>query len=94
MLKTVRDACEPHKGPLISARTSRSRISRRCSTTRPKTGHFMPDAIKDDWIDDIERLDERMAEFIERKRRLNAFDIRYNDTIDPGGAGGTSDERW
>jgi hypothetical protein len=38
-----------------------------------------------------------MAEFIERKRRLNAFDIRYNDTIDAreaGGAGGTSDERW
>lgn len=48
----------------------------------------LPDAIKDDWIDDIERLDERMTEFIDRKRRLNAFDIRYNGTIDPGG------ERW
>lgn len=48
----------------------------------------LPDAIKDDWIDDIERLDERMREFIDRRRRMNAFDIRYNNTIDPGG------ERW
>lgn len=48
----------------------------------------LPDVIKDDWIDDIELLDEKMSELIDRKRRLNAFDIRYSSTIDPGG------ERW
>jgi hypothetical protein len=48
----------------------------------------LPDVIKDEWIEDIELMDDKMAEFIERKRRVNAFDIRYNSTIDPGG------ERW
>src|SRR5262245_37868042 len=45
----------------------------------------LPDVIEDDWIDDIENLDEKLSEFIERKRRANAFDIRYADTIDPEG---------
>jgi superfamily II DNA or RNA helicase len=48
----------------------------------------LPDVIKDEWIENIELMDDKMAEFIERKRRVNAFDIRYNNTIDPGG------ERW
>jgi superfamily II DNA or RNA helicase len=48
----------------------------------------LPDVIKDEWIDDIELLDEKMSEFIEQKRRMNAFDIRYNETIDPKG------EKW
>jgi superfamily II DNA or RNA helicase len=45
----------------------------------------LPDVIEDDWIDDIEDLDEKLTEFIERKRRANAFDIRYADTVDPEG---------
>ncbi len=45
----------------------------------------LPDVIEDDWIENIEALDERIAEFIEKKRRANAFDIRYADTVDPSG---------
>jgi hypothetical protein len=48
----------------------------------------LPDVIKAEWIDNIELLDDKMSEFIERQRRQNAFDIRYNDTIDAGG------EKW
>jgi superfamily II DNA or RNA helicase len=48
----------------------------------------LPDVIKAEWIDSIELLDEKMSEFIERKHRQNAFDIRYNSTIDTGG------EKW
>jgi hypothetical protein len=33
----------------------------------------------------IENLDQKLTEFIERKRRANAFDIRYADTVDPKG---------
>jgi hypothetical protein len=45
----------------------------------------LPDVIEDDWIEDIESLDDRISEFIERKKRANAFDIRYADTVDPKG---------
>ncbi|MBN1335622.1 MAG: DEAD/DEAH box helicase family protein [Deltaproteobacteria bacterium] len=48
----------------------------------------LPDVIEDDWIDDIERLEEKLREFIERKREANAFDLRYRDTVDP------KDEPW
>jgi superfamily II DNA/RNA helicase len=45
----------------------------------------LPDVIEDDWIEHIENLDEKLTEFIEQKRRANAFDIRYSDTVDPKG---------
>jgi len=45
----------------------------------------MPDVIEDDWIEHIENLDQKLTEYIERKRRANAFDIRYADTVDPKG---------
>ena len=48
----------------------------------------LPDVIKAEWIDNIELLDDKMSEFIERQHRQNAFDIRYNSTIDAGG------EKW
>lgn len=48
----------------------------------------LPDVIEDDWIEDIENLDEKLKEFTERKRQANAFDLRY-------AAGATSDDqRW
>ena len=48
----------------------------------------LPDVIEDDWIDDIENLDEKLKEFTERKRQANAFDLRY-------AASATSDDqRW
>lgn len=43
----------------------------------------LPDVIEDDWIEDIEALDKRLSEFIERRKRANAFDIRYSSTIEP-----------
>jgi superfamily II DNA or RNA helicase len=58
---------------------------------RMKDRYFMlgslPDVIRDDWIDDIEHLEERMAEYTESQKQANAFDLRYGDTIEPEGPG-------
>jgi hypothetical protein len=45
----------------------------------------LPDVIEDDWIEDIESLDTKLNEYIDKKKRANAFDIRYADTVDPEG---------
>jgi hypothetical protein len=46
----------------------------------------LPDVIEDEWIDDIEHLDEKLSEFIEKRQAArSAFDLRYGDTIDPEG---------
>ncbi len=47
----------------------------------------LPDTIDDDWIDDIEKLDERLSQFTVQKKRANAFDFRYADTVQPEGPG-------
>ena len=48
----------------------------------------LPDVIDDDWIEDIENLDEKLREFTTKKKQANAFDLRY-------AAGVTADEhRW
>jgi hypothetical protein len=44
--------------------------------------------IRDDWIDDIETLGEKMDQYIEERRQATGFDLRYNDTIKP------SDDAW
>lgn len=48
----------------------------------------LPDVIEDDWIEDIETLDLKLSEFIDKQRRATAFELRYSDTIDP------PDEPW
>lgn len=48
----------------------------------------LPDVIDDDWIADIERLDELLADYTEKRRRANAFDLRYADTVT------ADDARW
>ncbi|MGQ0593454.1 MAG: helicase-related protein, partial [Gammaproteobacteria bacterium] len=48
----------------------------------------LPDVIDDEWIEDIEALDDKLSEYIERKRRANAFNLRYSTTVQP------SDNRW
>ncbi len=48
----------------------------------------LPDTIRDEWIDDIETLGERMDQYIEERRRATCFDLRYNETIRP------SDDAW
>jgi superfamily II DNA/RNA helicase len=45
----------------------------------------LPDTIEDDWIEDIESLEEWLSEFTERKRRANAFELRYGSTVEPEG---------
>jgi len=48
----------------------------------------LPDVIEDDRIEEIELLDAKLSEYIDRKEWANAFDLRYDSTIEP------SDERW
>src|SRR5712692_3942192 len=47
----------------------------------------LPDTIEDDWIEDIEHLDEHFSQFTQKKRRANAFDLRYGKTVMPEGPG-------
>jgi hypothetical protein len=48
----------------------------------------LPDTIKDDWIDDIATLGEKMDQYIEERRQASGFDLRYNDSIKP------TDDAW
>lgn len=48
----------------------------------------LPDVIEDDWIEDIENIDERMREYTRKRERANAFDLRYAADVE------TSSERW
>ncbi|MCA3223204.1 MAG: DEAD/DEAH box helicase family protein [Burkholderiales bacterium] len=44
----------------------------------------LPDTIEDEWIDSIEELEQRMDEYIHlRDQAHNAFEMRYQETIDP-----------
>lgn len=47
----------------------------------------LPDTIEDDWIEDIENLDEHLSQFTRKKKQANAFDLRYASTIQPTGPG-------
>ncbi|WP_411902308.1 phospholipase D-like domain-containing anti-phage protein [Methylorubrum thiocyanatum] len=47
----------------------------------------LPDVLEDDWIDDIESFEARMREFIERRRKANAIDLKWESTVDPDGPG-------
>lgn len=44
----------------------------------------LPDTIEDEWIENIERLDAMMDEYIHlRQRARDIFEFRYKETIDP-----------
>ncbi len=43
----------------------------------------LPDTIKDEWIEDIETLGEKLDEYIDAQRRATGFDLRYTSTIEP-----------
>lgn len=43
----------------------------------------VPDTIKDEWIEDIETLGEKMDEFINAQREATGFDLRYTGTTAP-----------
>ncbi|MEM1689934.1 MAG: phospholipase D-like domain-containing anti-phage protein [Candidatus Hadarchaeales archaeon] len=48
----------------------------------------LPDTIKDEWIDDIETLGQKMDEYISAQREATGFDLRYRATAEP------SDKDW
>ncbi len=45
----------------------------------------LPDVIDDDWIDDVEKLDEKLRDFTIRREKANAFDLRYGGDVDASG---------
>jgi SNF2 family DNA or RNA helicase len=45
----------------------------------------LPDTIKDEWIEDIETLGEKLDEFINAQKQANGFDLRYNTRAAPTG---------
>jgi superfamily II DNA/RNA helicase len=47
----------------------------------------LPDTIEDGWIEDIENLEDYFSQFTNKKKRANAFDLRYGKTIMPEGPG-------
>ena len=44
----------------------------------------LPDTIEDDWIETVEKLEEKMDEYIHLRRKArDVFEMRYQETIDP-----------
>lgn len=43
----------------------------------------LPDTIKDEWIEDIEMLGERLDEYINAQKTATGFDLRYTGTMMP-----------
>ena len=43
----------------------------------------LPDTIKDEWIEDIETLGERLDEYINAQKTATGFDLRYTATMMP-----------
>jgi len=44
----------------------------------------LPDTIEDDWIETVEKMDEKMDEYIHlRQKARDVFEMRYQETIDP-----------
>lgn len=43
----------------------------------------LPDTIKDEWIDDIETLGEKMDEYIDAQKEATGFDLRYQASSEP-----------
>lgn len=65
-----------------------SALSQRLKDTYDIFGS-LPDTIQDNWIDDEEKLQEEMDEYIHlRKKAENAFTVRYRNTLNP------DENRW
>lgn len=43
----------------------------------------LPDTIRDEWIEDIETMGEKMDEYIDAQKTANGFDLRYTTTMEP-----------
>ena len=76
---------------LVNEQTVDEKVYERLSERmRDKFNLFgsLPDTIKDDWIDDIETLDEKMDQYIDAQKRATGFDLRYNTHLS------ASDKDW
>ena len=76
---------------LVNEQTVDEKVYERLSERmRDKFNLFgsLPDTIKDDWIEDIETLDEKMDQYIDAQKRATGFDLRYNAHLSP------SDQDW
>ncbi|WP_019022928.1 phospholipase D-like domain-containing anti-phage protein [Thioalkalivibrio sp. ALE23] len=49
----------------------------------------LPDTIEDEWIEDEAKLAQEMDKRIENRKKVNGFDLRYNDSVLEGG-----DDPW
>ena len=75
---------------LVYAETSDEKVYRALSQRmRDRYDLFgsLPDTIEDEWIADIENLQEYFSQFTQKKQRANAFDLRYGKTVTPEGPG-------
>ncbi len=76
---------------LVNEQTVDEKVYERLSERmRDKFNLFgsLPDTIKDEWIEDIETLDEKMDQYIDAQKRATGFDLRYNAHLSP------SDKDW
>ena len=76
---------------LVNEQTVDEKVYERLSERmRDKFNLFgsLPDTIKDEWIEDIETLDEEMDQYIDAQKRATGFDLRYNAHLSP------SDKDW
>ena len=42
----------------------------------------LPYTIRDEWIEDIETLGEKMDEYIDDQKQATGFDLRYNTSLE------------
>ena len=71
---------------LVNEQTVEERVYERLSERmRDRYNLFgsLPDIIKDDWIEDIETLGEKMDDYINATRTATGFDLRYSTTVEP-----------
>jgi SNF2 family DNA or RNA helicase len=71
---------------LVNEQTVDEKVSERLSERmRDRFNLFgaLPDTIKDEWIEDIETLGEKMDEYIDAQKQATGFDLRYNTSLTP-----------
>ncbi len=71
---------------LVNERTVDEKVYARLSERmRDRYNLFgsLPDTIKDEWIEDIETLGEKMDEYINAQKEATGFDLRYTGTMEP-----------
>ena len=75
---------------LVYARTTDEKVYEALSARMQDRYHLfgsLPDTIEDEWIVNIENLDEHLSQFTKKRRQANAFALRYGKTVMPEGPG-------